>query len=153
MTTLQTKTRMANTQTVTRVWHLIDGNGQVLGRLASQVATVLRGKHKPTFTPHTDAGDYVVVINAAKMKITGDKLNQKIYYRHSGYRSGLKATQAKKLMEQAPEQVLTKAVSGMLPKNPLGHAMIKKLHIYAGPEHPHQAQAPAPRTLRWGVKS
>ena len=144
-------TRMANAQSVTRTWHLIDGDGQVLGRLASQVATILRGKHKPTFTPHVDTGDCVVVINAAKVRLTGDKLNQKTYYRHSEYRGGLKATLAKHVMSRAPEQVVAKAVRGMLPKTPLGHAMLRKLHVYAGPDHPHQAQAPAPRPLRWAV--
>jgi large subunit ribosomal protein L13 len=143
------KTLSANAQTVTRSWHLIDGRDQVLGRLASQIATILRGKHKPTFTPHTDTGDYVVVVNAAKVRLTGDKLNQKTYYRHSGYRGGLKSILARHLIARAPEQVVTKAVGGMLPKTPLGKAMIKKLHVYAGPEHRHQAQGPVARPLRW----
>jgi large subunit ribosomal protein L13 len=144
---------MANAQNVIKTWHLVDANDQVLGRLSSQVATILRGKHKPTFTPHVDTGDYVVVVNAAKIRLTGDKLDQKIYYRHSEYRGGLKATSAKTLMGRAPEQLIIKAIRGMLPKTPLGHAMLKKLHVYAGPDHPHQAQAPAPRPLRWESRS
>ncbi len=145
-------TRSANAQTTTRSWHLIDGNGQILGRLASQIATVLRGKHKPIFTPHYDTGDYVVVINAEKVRLTGDKLEQKTYYRHSEYRGGLKATSARHMMERKPTRILTAAVRGMLPKTPLGKAMLKKLHVYAGPEHPHQAQGPAPRPLRWEAR-
>jgi large subunit ribosomal protein L13 len=146
-------THMLNAQEVSRAWHLIDAEGQVLGRLASQVATILRGKHKPTFTPHVDTGDCVVVVNAAKIRLTGDKLNQKMYYRHSGYRGGLKATLARHLMEKEPEEIIRKAVIGMLPKTPLGHTMIKKLHVYAGPTHRHQAQGPAARALRWTAKA
>jgi len=144
---------MLNAQQVSRAWHLIDADGQILGRLASQVATILRGKHKPTFTPHVDTGDCVVVVNAAKIQLTGDKLNQKVYYRHSGYRGGLKATLARHLMEREPEEIIRKAVIGMLPKTPLGHAMLKKLHVYPGPKHPHQAQGPAARPLRWAARA
>lgn len=146
-------TRMLNAQQVSRAWHLIDADGQILGRLASQVATILRGKHKPTFTPHVDTGDCVVIINAAKIRLTGDKLNQKMYYRHSGYRGGLKATLARHLMEKKPEEIIRKAVIGMLPKTTLGHAMLKKLHVYAGPTHRHQAQGPEARLLRWTAKA
>jgi large subunit ribosomal protein L13 len=146
-------TRMLNAQQVSRAWHLIDAEGQILGRLASQVATILRGKHKPTFTPHVDTGDCVVVVNASKIRLTGDKLNQKMYYRHSGYRGGLRATLARHLMEKEPEEIIRKAVVGMLPKTPLGHAMIKKLHVYPGPTHRHQAQGPAARALRWTAKA
>jgi len=146
-------TRMLNAQQVDRAWHLIDADGQILGRLASQVATILRGKHKPTFTSHVDTGDCVVVVNAAKIRLTGDKLNQKTYYRHSGYRGGLKAVLARHLMEKAPEEIIRKAVVGMLPKTPLGHAMVKKLHVYAGATHPHRAQGPVARPLRWTAKA
>jgi large subunit ribosomal protein L13 len=146
-------TRMANAQSVTRAWHLIDGEGQVLGRLASQVASILRGKHKPTFTPHVDTGDAVVLINAEKVRLTGDKMEQKIYYRHSGYRGGLKAASARHVMSRTPARIVVAAVKGMLPKTPLGHAMIKKLHVYAGPTHRNQAQSPVARPLRWKAKS
>jgi len=146
-------TRMLNAKQVSRAWHLIDADGQILGRLASQVASILRGKHKPTFTPHVDTGDCVVVVNAAKIRLTGDKLNQKTYYRHSGYRGGLKATLARHLMEREPEEIIRKAVTGMLPKTPLGHAMLKKLHVYKGAEHPHRAQTPEARSLRWTAKA
>ena len=127
---------------IERKWFVVDADGQTLGRLSSQIASVLRGKHKPTFTPNMDAGDYVIVINAAKIKVTGDKLNQKMYRRHSGFVSGLKETSLSEMMAKKPEQVIRHAVKGMLPKNNLGRYMIKKLHVYSGPEHVHQAQKP-----------
>jgi large subunit ribosomal protein L13 len=142
-------TKMVNDQQVVHQWHLIDADGQVVGRLASQVATLLRGKHKPTYTPHTDTGDHVVLVNAAKVRFTGRKLTQKVYYRHSGYPGGLKEITARHLLEKSPERLMELAVRGMLPKTPLGNAMLKKLHVYAGPEHPHQAQTPIAKTLRW----
>lgn len=127
---------------IERRWHVVDAEGQVLGRLAARVARILRGVHKPTFAPHLDAGDYVVVINAAKLRVTGKKLTQKIYYRHSGYPGGLKSVSLGERLRVRPEQVLREAVKGMLPKNRLGRAMIKKLKVYSGPEHPHRAQKP-----------
>ena len=135
-------TYMAKTSTVERQWYVIDAADMVVGRLASKVATVLRGKHKPTFTPHVDCGDHVIVINADKVRFTGKKLDQKIYYRHSGYPGGLKETTARRMMERKPEFVVTSAVKGMLPKGPLGRQMLKKLRVYAGAEHEHQAQKP-----------
>lgn len=136
------KTFMANAATVDRKWYLVDADGMVLGRLASQVASILRGKHKPTFTPHCDTGDHVIIINADKIVLTGHKLDQKIYYHHSGYPGGLKATPYRKLLADKPEFVLKHAIVGMLPKGPLGRKMAKKLRIYAGAEHEHQAQQP-----------
>ena len=121
---------------------LIDASGMVVGRLASQVASMLRGKHKPTYTPHVDTGDYIIVVNTDKMVFTGKKLDSKIYYRHSGYVGGLKETTARRMMEKKSETVLKEAVRGMLPKGPLGYAMLTKLHLYAGAEHEHQAQKP-----------
>jgi len=128
-------------------WHIIDAEGQVLGRLATQVAVLLRGKHKPTYTPHEDLGDHVIVINAGKVKLTGNKLRDKVYYHHSGYVGGIKSITAGKLMEKDATQVITKAVNGMLPKTRLGRAMAKKLRVYTGEAHPHQAQQPAPFAL------
>lgn len=133
---------MANSSTVERKWYIVDAKDQVLGRLASQVATVLRGKNKPTFTPHVDCGDNVIIINAEKVLLTGKKLDQKVYKRHSGYVGGLKETVYRRLMETKPELVLTKAITGMLPKGPLGRQMAKKLHVYAGEAHNHEAQKP-----------
>jgi len=127
---------------IERKWYVVDAEGQTLGRLSSQIASVLRGKHKPIFTPNVDAGDYIIVINAAKIKVTGDKLNQKLYRRHSGHVGGLKETVLSEMMAKKPEQVIRHAVKGMLPKNNLGRHMIKKLHVYSGPEHVHQAQKP-----------
>ena len=127
---------------IERKWYVVDAEGQTLGRLSSQIASVLRGKHKPTFTPNVDVGDYVIVINAAKIKVTGDKLNQKLYRRHSGYVGGLKETVLSDMLAKKPEQVIQHAIKGMLPKNNLGRHMIKKLHVYSGPEHVHQAQKP-----------
>jgi len=127
---------------VQRQWHLVDAEGMVLGRLASQVAVLLRGKHKPIFTPHVDAGDHVIVVNAEKIQLTGDKLRQKQYARHSDYPKGFKSFRAEEILKTRPESLVTMAVSGMLPKNKLGKAIIKKLKVYAGPTHPHTAQHP-----------
>lgn len=125
-------------------WYLVDASGRTLGRLASEIATRLRGKHKPEFTPHVDTGDYIVVVNASKIRVTGNKLKDKIYYHHTGYIGNLKSISLEKLLEKSPEQVITKAVKGMLPKNKLGAAMIKKLRVFGGPEHDHAAQQPQP---------
>lgn len=135
-------TFMANDATVERKWYVIDAEGQVLGRLASEVAAILRGKHKPTYTPHVDTGDYVIVINAEKIALTGNKLQDKKYYRHSGYPGGLKERTALDMRTNNPERMIEIAVKGMLPKGPLGRRMFKKLHVYRGPEHKHQAQKP-----------
>ena len=137
------KTYSAKTGEVDRKWWIVDLQGKVLGRAATGIATVLRGKNKPEFTHHIDTGDFVVVINADKVVLTGDKLDKKFYYRHSGYHSGLKTTVARKMMAEKPEEVIRKAVWGMLPKNRLGRTLIKKLKVYAGPDHPHAAQQPA----------
>ena len=133
---------MANPDKVERKWYVVDADGQTLGRLASEVAKVLRGKNKPIYTPHIDTGDYVIVVNADKIKVTGKKLDQKIYYRHSDYVGGMKEFTLREMMDRKPERVIELAVKGMLPKGPLGRAMIKKLHVYAGPEHDHAAQKP-----------
>lgn len=135
-------TFMANAGNIERKWFVVDAEGQTLGRLAAEVAKVLRGKHKPTFTPHVDTGDYVIVVNAAKVKLTGKKLIQKTYFRHSGYPGGAKFTQTGHMLETRPERVVEMAVRGMLPKNKLGEQMYRKLSVYAGAEHPHQAQKP-----------
>ena len=136
------KTFMASPATIERKWYVVDATGYTLGRLASEVAKVLRGKNKPIFTPHMDCGDYVIVVNAENIKVTGKKLDQKIYYNHSDYVGGMRETTLKEMMAKKPEKVLELAVKGMLPKGPLGRAMIKKLHVYAGPEHNNQAQKP-----------
>lgn len=136
------KTYMAKPAEVERKWYVVDATDKVLGRLASQVAMVLRGKNKPTFTPNVDTGDYVIIINADKVRLTGKKLEKKYYRYHTGYIGGLKEVQYKKLMAEKPEFVVYKAVKGMLPKNAIGRTMIKKLHVYAGNEHNHQAQQP-----------
>ena len=136
------KSYMASPATIERKWYVVDAADQTLGRLASQVASVLRGKNKPTYTPSMDTGDYVIVINADKVKVTGKKLDQKVYYRHSDYVGGMKETTLKEFMAKKPEDVINFAVKGMLPKGPLGRQMIKKLHVYAGPEHNHAAQKP-----------
>ncbi|MEF2953211.1 MAG: 50S ribosomal protein L13 [Blautia sp.] len=133
---------MANPDKIERKWYVVDADGQTLGRLASEVAKVLRGKNKPVFTPHVDTGDYVIIVNADKIKVTGKKMGQKIYYNHSDYVGGMKETTLKEMMAKKPERVLELAVKGMLPKGPLGRTMIKKLHVYAGPEHNHAAQKP-----------
>jgi len=124
-------------------WHVIDAQGQILGRLAARIAHLLRGKHKPTYSPHLDMGDYVVVINAEKVRVTGKKLREKIYYRHSGYPGGLKATTLEEMLRKQPTRVIEKAVWGMLPHNRLGRKLLRHLKVYAGPEHPHQAQVKA----------
>ena len=136
------KTYMAKPAEVERKWYVVDATDMVLGRLASQVAMVLRGKNKPTFTPNVDTGDYVIIINADKVRLTGKKLEKKYYRYHTGYIGGIKEVQYKKLMAEKPEFVVYKAVKGMLPKNAIGRTMIKKLHVYAGNEHNHQAQQP-----------
>ena len=135
-------TFMAKAATVERKWYLVDAEGMVLGRLASQVAHILRGKHKPTYTPHTDTGDHVIIINADKVVLTGRKLDQKVYYHHTGYPGGLKKTPYRKLMQDKPEFAVKHAIVGMLPKGPLGRKMATKLRVYAGPEHEHAAQQP-----------
>ena len=136
------KTYMANPDKIERKWYVVDAEGQTLGRLSAEIAKVLRGKNKPVFTPHVDTGDYVIVVNADKVKVTGKKLEQKIYYHHSDYVGGMKETTLKEMMAKKPEAVIELAVKGMLPQGPLGRTMIKKLHVYAGPEHAHQAQKP-----------
>jgi large subunit ribosomal protein L13 len=136
------KTYVAKEHEVEKKWYLVDAQDMILGRLATQIATRLRGKHKPIFTPHADTGDFVVVINADKVALTGNKWDNKMYYRHTGYMGGLKQISAKKLMEKKPDQVLYMAVKRMLPKNSLGRRQLKKLKIYAGSEHPHVAQNP-----------
>ena len=138
------KTFSAKKNEVERKWYLIDAEGKAIGRLASNVAIRLRGKHKPIYTPHIDTGDYIIVVNAAKAILTGKKLKQKIYYRHSGYPGGLKSITAEKLQQKNPERLMMTVVKGMLPKNSLGRKMIKKLKIYAGEKHPHDAQNPEP---------
>lgn len=135
-------TFMANAQNVERKWYVVDADGMVLGRVASQVANILRGKHKPTYTPHVDTGDYVIVVNADKIRLTGKKLDQKIYYHHSGFPGGLKETKYRDLMSNKPDFALKHAIVGMLPKGPLGRQMATKLHIFKGAEHNHQAQQP-----------
>ena len=136
------KSFMASTATVERKWYVVDATGYTLGRLASEIAKVLRGKNKPIYTPHIDTGDYVIVINADKVKVKGKKLLQKIYYNHSDYVGGMKETSLKEMLEKKPERVIELAVKGMLPKGPLGREMYTKLHVYAGAEHPHAAQQP-----------
>lgn len=136
------KSYMASPSTIERKWYVVDATDMTLGRLASEVAKVLRGKNKPTFTPHFDTGDYVIVVNAEKIKVTGKKLDQKIYYRHSEYVGGLKETTLREMMAKKPERVIELAVKGMLPKGPLGREMYTKLHVYTGPDHKHQAQKP-----------
>jgi large subunit ribosomal protein L13 len=132
---------------IQRQWHVIDASDVVLGRLASQVATLLRGKHKPIFAPHLDTGDFVIVVNAAKVALTGAKLTDKRVYRHSGYPGGIRSVTYGELLDKHPERLVEKAVRGMLPKNSLGRNMLRKLKVYAGPDHPHQAQRPAPFTI------
>ena len=128
------KSYMASPATIERKWYVVDATGHTLGRLTSEIAKILRGKNKPTYTPHIDTGDYVIVVNADKIKVTGKKMDQKIYYRHSDYVGGMKEATLKEMMNKKPEDVITLAVKGMLPKGPLGRSMIKKLHVYAGPE-------------------
>ena len=132
----------AKPETVVQHWYLVDATDQVLGRLATEIATRLRGKHKPEYTPHVDTGDHIVIVNAAKIRVTGDKLSQKKYYRHTGYPGGIKETVLSDELENHPERVIERAVKGMLPKNSLGRTMFRKLRVYAGPDHSHQAQQP-----------
>ena len=141
------KSFMANPSTVERKWYVVDATGHTLGRLASEVASVLRGKNKPIFTPHMDCGDYVIIVNADKIKVSGKKLDQKIYYHHSDYVGGMKETTLKEMMEKKPERVIELAVKGMLPKGPLGRQMYTKLFVYAGPDHKHAAQKPEALTF------
>ena len=141
------KTFMASPATIDRKWYVVDAEGKTLGRLASEVAKVLRGKNKPIFTPHIDTGDYVIVVNAEKIKVTGKKLDQKVYYRHSGYVGGIKETTLKEMLNKHPERVIEFAVKGMLPKGPLGRQMYTKLFVYAGPDHKHEAQKPEALTF------
>ena len=141
------KTYMPNPTKVERKWYVVDAEGQNLGRLSSQIASVLRGKNKPIFTPHADCGDYVIVVNADKIKVTGKKLEQKIYYHHSEYVGGMKETDLKTMLMKHPERVVEHAVRGMLPKGPLGRSMYKKLFVYAGPDHKHEAQKPEKLTF------
>ena len=133
---------MASPATIERKWYVVDATGYTLGRLSSEIAKVLRGKNKPEYTPHVDTGDYVIVVNADKVKVTGKKLQQKIYYNHSDYVGGMRETTLAEMLAKKPEKVVELAVKGMLPKGPLGRSMIKKLHVYAGPEHEQQAQKP-----------
>ncbi len=142
MDTLSYKTVSANKQTVQREWFVVDADGQVLGRLASKIATYLRGKHKPTYTPHADAGDYVIVLNADKVRLTGNKWAAKKHITYSGYPGGQKSTSMEEMRDKHPERIIENAVKGMLPKNKLGRAMYKKLFVYTGNEHPHAAQQP-----------
>lgn len=141
------KTFMASPATIDRKWYVVDATGMTLGRLASAVASVLRGKNKPIFTPHMDTGDYVIIINAEKVAVTGKKLDQKIYHRHSEYVGGMKSATLREKMNKKPEEVIEHAVKGMLPKGPLGREMYKKLFVYAGPEHKHAAQKPEALTF------
>ena len=136
------KTYMPGAQTIERKWYVVDATDMTLGRLSTQIAGVLRGKHKPIYTPHLDTGDYVVVVNAEKVKVTGKKLEEKIYWHHTGWVGGQKKTSLKRMLQIHPERVIEHAVKGMLPKGPLGRQMYRKLHVYAGAEHPHQAQKP-----------
>lgn len=136
------KTFSAKPHEVRQDWYLVDAEGQTLGRLASQLASRLRGKHRAEFTPHVDTGDYIVVVNAAKIRVTGKKLRDKIYYRHTGYIGNMKSRSLEDRLAKEPEKVITDAVKGMLPRNPLGRKMLKKLRVFAGPEHPHTAQQP-----------
>ena len=141
------KTFMQTKETVTRNWYVIDAEGLPLGRLSTKVATILRGKHKPTYTPHIDCGDYVIIVNADKVKLTGNKINDKMYYNHSGYPGGLRERNAKTMIESYPVEMVERAVKGMLPKGPLGRQMFRKLFVYAGAEHNHDAQKPTTITI------
>ena len=141
------KTYSVSASEIERKWYVVDARDRVLGRLASEVARILRGKHKPTYTPHLDTGDYVVVINAGQVRLTGRKADQKTYFRHSGYMGGEKLVPFRRMMKHHPERVVERAVKGMLPKNKLGRKMFKKLRVYPGPEHPHESQAPEPLEL------
>ncbi len=153
MDTLSYKTASAKKEEVEHKWYVIDAEGEVVGRLCSKIATVLRGKHKPSYTPHVDCGDFVVVINADKIRFTGNKIWQKEYQTFSGYPGGQKRTRAKDMLDNKPERVIERSVKGMLPKNSLGRAMFQKLFVYAGAEHPHEAQQPETLTLTKKKKS
>ena len=142
------KTYNAKPGEISRDWYLVDADGQTLGRLATEIADVLRGKRKPQYTPHVDTGDFIVVVNAEKVRVTGNKLDQKRYYRHSGYPGGLRSRTLREQLDRRPEEVLRTAVKGMLPKNRLARQQINKLKIYDGPEHPHEAQKPEPREVQ-----
>ncbi|CRZ35222.1 MAG: 50S ribosomal protein L13 [Thermoanaerobacteraceae bacterium] len=143
------KTFMGSPASIEKKWYVIDASGHTLGRLASEIAKILRGKNKPNYTPYIDSGDYVIVVNADKIKVTGKKMQQKIYFSHSGHIGGVKETRLADMMAKKPTEVITLAVKGMLPKGPLGRAMIKKLHVYAGPEHPHAAQKPEALEIKY----
>lgn len=142
------KTFSAKSDEIKRGWYLVDAADKTLGRLASEIATRLRGKHKPEFTPHVDTGDYIVVVNASRLRVTGNKRRDKIYHRHTGYIGNLKSVNLEKLMDTSPETVLTQAVKGMLPKNRLGRSMLRKLRVFPGPEHSHAAQQPQPLEIQ-----
>ncbi|MCB1663481.1 MAG: 50S ribosomal protein L13 [Pseudomonadales bacterium] len=141
------KTFSAKPETVVQDWYVVDAEGKTLGRLSTEIARRLRGKHKPEYTPHVDTGDYIVVVNAEKVRVTGNKASDKMYYRHSGYPGGIKSISFKQLIDRAPERAIETAVKGMLPRNPLGREMYRKLKVYAGTEHPHAAQQPMPLEL------
>ena len=143
MDTLSYKTQSAKKETVERKWHIIDAEGEVVGRMCTKIASVLRGKHKPSYTPHVDTGDYVIVVNAGKVRFTGNKLDQKEYQRYSGYPGGQKSRTAKEMLDKKPIGIVEAAVRGMLPKNRLGRAMFKNLHVFEGAEHTHEAQKPS----------
>lgn len=143
------KSFMASPAVIQRKWYVIDATGHTLGRLSSEIAKILRGKNKPIYTPHIDTGDYVIVVNADKIKVTGKKLDQKIYYSHSDHVGGMKEISLRELMQKKPENVILLAVKGMLPKGPLGRSMLKKLHVYAGPEHNNAAQKPEPLEIKY----
>ena len=143
------KSYMASPSTIERQWYVVDATGHTLGRLASEIAKVLRGKNKPTYTPHIDTGDYVIVVNADKIQVTGKKMDQKVYYNHSDYVGGMKETTLREKMNKKPEDVIYLAVTGMLAKGPLGREMIKKLHVYAGPEHEQAAQKPVALEIKY----
>ena len=141
------RTFTAKKEEIERDWYVVDAEGQTLGRLASRIAPIIRGKHKPIYTPHLDCGDFVIIVNAEKVRVTGRKLDQKLYHRHSGYPGGLKSISLRDQLDKHPERVLQAAIKGMLPKTKLGRQMIKKLKVYAGDSHPHQAQQPKPLEL------
>lgn len=149
MDTLSYKTQSAKRAQVKRAWYVIDAEQAIVGRLATQIASILRGKHKPYFTPHVDTGDFVIVVNARKVRFTGNKENDKRYYRYSGYPGGLKSRPAREMRERRPEHIVRHAVKGMLPKGPLGRSMLSKLKVYADAEHPHAAQQPEPLVLNY----
>jgi large subunit ribosomal protein L13 len=142
------KTYQCKKETLDHQWHLVNAEGKVLGRLASGLAKILKGKHKPTYTPHLDTGDFIIVVNAEKVGLTGKKMKDKVYYRHTGYPGGIKAISAEKLLAKKPTEMIRMAVKGMLPKNSLGRQMLRKLKVYVGPDHPHEAQKPVPLDLK-----